>query len=53
MTFTKGGWVYILTNRPDGVLYIGVTSDLIRRISQHRTGDLPGFTKTYHLKQLV
>jgi putative endonuclease len=49
----KGGWVYIMTNRPDGTLYIGVTSDLVRRASQHRTGEMTGFTRTYWLKQLV
>jgi putative endonuclease len=49
----KGGWVYIMTNRPGGVLYIGVTSDLIRRASEHRQGELGGFTYRYWLKQLV
>jgi putative endonuclease len=49
----KGGWVYILTNRPNGVLYIGVTSDLIRRISQHRADDIAGFTQKHGLKRLV
>jgi putative endonuclease len=33
-----GGYVYILTNRPNGVLYVGVTSDLVRRIFEHRSG---------------
>src|SRR5438552_7284539 len=41
----RGGWVYIMTNRPDGTLYIGVTSDLAHRAWQHRTGTIPGFTK--------
>jgi putative endonuclease len=49
----KIGWVYILTSRPDGVLYVGVTSDLIRRISEHRAGKIDGFTKTYGLTRLV
>jgi len=49
----QGGWVYIVTNRPNGVLYIGVTSDLIRRISEHRAGEIPGFSKRYDLKRLV
>jgi putative endonuclease len=48
-----GGWVYILTNRPNGTLYIGVTSNLIQRIWQHREGVVPGFTKRYGLKRLV
>ena len=48
-----GGWVYILTNRPNGTLYIGVTSDLARRIWEHREGLVEGFTKRYGLKTLV
>ena len=49
----KGGWVYILTNRANGVLYVGVTNNLIRRVYEHRTGAVPGFTKRYGLKMLV
>lgn len=49
----KGGWVYILTNRPSGVLYVGVTADLIRRVSEHRAGEIAGFTQQYGLKMLV
>jgi putative endonuclease len=49
----KGGWVYMMTNSPGGVLYIGVTSDLIRRASQHRAGEIAGFTQHYRLYQLV
>ncbi len=49
----KGGWVYIITNKPNGTLYVGVTSDIKARIHQHREGKLPGFTKTYDLKRLV
>ena len=49
----KGGWVYIMTNRPNGTLYVGVTSDLSRRASEHREGRLKGFTKQYELKRLV
>jgi putative endonuclease len=48
-----GGWVYILTNRPNGTLYIGVTSDLALRIWEHREGLVEGFTKRYGLKMLV
>ena len=48
-----GGWVYIMTNRPNGTLYTGVTSDLARRVWEHRMGSVPGFTKRYGLKRLV
>jgi putative endonuclease len=49
----KGGWVYIMTNRPSGTLYIGVTSDLARRAYEHREGLCEGFTRKYGLKRLV
>ncbi len=49
----SGGWVYILTNRPNGVLYTGVTSDIARRAFEHRQGLIPGFTRRYGLKRLV
>ena len=49
----SGGWVYIMTNRPNGVLYTGVTSDIGRRACEHREGLAPGFTKRYGLKRLV
>ena len=45
--------VYFLTNRPNGILYVGVTSNLIQRVHQHRTGAAAGFTKRYGLKRLV
>ena len=48
-----GGYVYFLTNRPNGILYVGVTSDLVRRVYQHREGFVDGFTKRYGLKRLV
>ena len=40
-----GGWLYFVTNRPSGTLYVGVTSKLSQRIRQHRTGEVEGFTK--------
>ncbi|MBV9637211.1 MAG: GIY-YIG nuclease family protein, partial [Methylobacteriaceae bacterium] len=49
----RGGWVYIMTNRPNGTLYIGVTSDIARRAYEHREGLIEGFTKRYGLKRLV
>jgi putative endonuclease len=47
------GWVYIMTNRPSGTLYVGVTDDLARRAWEHRSGLVEGFTKQYGLRQLV
>ena len=46
-------WVYIITNRPNGILYVGVTNDIVRRVWEHREGFLEGFTKRYGLKRLV
>ena len=46
-------FVYIMTNRPRGTLYIGVTSDLVRRVHEHRTHTAPGFTDRYNLERLV
>jgi putative endonuclease len=48
-----GGWVYILCNKPNGVLYIGVTSDLPARMIQHRAGTGSAFCRKYGLKLLV
>ena len=48
-----GGWVYIMTNRPNGTLYTGVTNDLVRRVWEHREGVAEGFTRRYSLKRLV
>ncbi|MDJ0448323.1 GIY-YIG nuclease family protein [Methylocystis sp. JR02] len=49
----RGGWVYIVTNRPNGTLYLGATSNLARRGWEHREGVIDGFTKRYGLKRLV
>jgi putative endonuclease len=48
-----GGYVYIMANRPNGTLYVGVTNDLVRRVYEHREGLIRGFTKTYGLKKLI
>ncbi|MET0239529.1 MAG: GIY-YIG nuclease family protein [Sphingobium sp.] len=45
--------VYILASKPYGTLYVGVTSDLLGRIYQHRTGSVPGFTSRYAVHSLV
>lgn len=49
----KGGWIYIMTNKPHGTLYIGVTSDIAARVLQHRNGTGSEFCRTYGLKRLV
>jgi putative endonuclease len=49
----KNGYVYIVTNKPFGTLYIGVTSDLVKRIWEHREKLVEGFTKRYGLNRLV
>ncbi len=46
-------YVYILASRKDGVTYIGVTNDLVRRIYEHRTKAVPGFTSRYNITRLV
>ena len=46
-------YVYILASKRNGTLYIGMTDDLSRRVYQHRTGEVPGFTRRYGVKQLV
>jgi putative endonuclease len=48
-----GGYIYFMTNRPNGILYVGVTNDLIRRVYEHPSGFVKGFTKRYDLKRLV
>ena len=46
-------FVYIMTNRPNGILYVGVTNNIARRAWEHREGLMDGFTKKYGLKSLV
>jgi putative endonuclease len=49
----QGGWVYILTNQPFGVLYIGVTNNLLQRTWEHRQRTTESFTKRYYVTRLV
>ncbi|HYE48846.1 MAG TPA: GIY-YIG nuclease family protein [Azospirillaceae bacterium] len=49
----KRFFVYILASKRNGTLYVGVTSDLARRVWEHRTGAVPGFTSRYGVKMLV
>lgn len=46
-------YVYILASRRNGTLYVGHTDDLIRRVWQHKTEELRGFTSQYGVKHLV
>jgi putative endonuclease len=46
-------FVYILASRRNGTLYIGVTSNLARRVSEHKAGLVPGFTRHYEVHRLV
>jgi putative endonuclease len=61
MTKVEKGWmqreflptVYILASQRNGTLYIGVTSNLMQRLHQHRAGLIEGFTKDYGVHRLV
>ena len=48
-----GGWVYFMTNRRDGVLYVGATSKLPKRAYEHREGLVDGFAKQHRARRLV
>jgi putative endonuclease len=48
-----GGFVYIMASKRYGTIYVGVTSNLARRIWEHKTGVVPGFTRRYHVHDLV
>ena len=49
----KAGYVYIMASKRNGTLYIGATSDLLKRAWQHRNALVDGFTKKYGCKLLV
>ncbi len=49
----KNFYVYILTNKNNTTLYVGMTNDLQRRLYEHKNELLDGFTKRYHLHKLV
>ncbi|MEE4199523.1 GIY-YIG nuclease family protein [Erythrobacter sp.] len=50
---TQGGWVYIMSDRHRGTMYVGVTADLAARVTHHRQGTGSDFYARYGLKQLV
>ena len=49
----KRGYVYILASKRNGTLYVGVTSDLIKRVWEHKNDFVDGFTKRYGVHRLV
>jgi putative endonuclease len=49
----KHGYVYMMASQRNGTLYIGVTSDLVKRVYEHKTSPLEGFTQKYGIKMLV
>jgi len=53
MAENRNYYVYILTNKANHVLYIGVTNDLVRRMYEHKNKLVDGFTKKYNLTKLV
>jgi len=50
---TNNYYIYILTNKRNTTLYIGVTNDLVRRVFEHKSKLVEGFTKKYNLNKLV
>ncbi len=50
---TKQPYIYILASKPNGTLYIGVTSNLVQRIWQHKNKQVKGFTEKYNIDRLV
>ena len=50
---TKEYYVYILASKRNGTLYIGVTSDLVKRVYEHKNNLVDGFTKSYSVHSLV
>ena len=49
----KTYYIYIFASKRNGTLYIGITNDLTRRIFEHKTGLINGFTKKYSVNKLV
>lgn len=49
----KTYYIYVLASHKCGTLYVGITNDLIRRVIEHKSGIIQGFTKRYHVNQLV
>ena len=49
----KQSYIYIMSNKLNGTLYVGVTSDIIKRVYEHKNSLVDGFTKKYNLKTLI
>jgi putative endonuclease len=49
----EAAYVYILASQPYGTLYVGVTSDLVKRVWEHKSGLVEGFSRKYDVKRLV
>ncbi|SKA17022.1 GIY-YIG nuclease superfamily protein [Legionella maceachernii] len=49
----RSAYVYILASRPNGTLYVGSTSDIIKRTWEHKNKVIPGFTAQYNVHMLV
>jgi putative endonuclease len=49
----KAYFIYIMTNKGRTTLYVGVTNSLVRRVSQHRKGEVEGFTRKYNLTLMM
>jgi putative endonuclease len=49
----KQYYVYLLASKKNGTLYLGVTNDLLRRVYEHKNNLVDGFTKKYHVHNLV
>lgn len=49
----KSYYIYILTNKNNSVLYVGVTNDIVRRVWEHKSKLIEGFTKKYNIDKLV
>ena len=50
---SKTGFVYLLASVRNGTLYLGVTSDLVRRVREHKEGKIDGFSSRYDVHRLV
>jgi putative endonuclease len=50
---TRSGYVYLMANKRNGTIYLGVTSDLVKRAHDHRHGLIEGFTKQHRCKMLI